>query len=574
MAAGKKLTAEDVAKVAQAKNPNLRLVESSYVDLSTLCIWVEEGWGEFERKPSIILYSNSVYHPEHGRLRKNAILAKAQQKPESKQKRKTTNLAKYGHEYISLCPHVRSKVCATNLERYGHETPLLNADVQAKISATNLERYGHENPLLNADVQAKIRATNLEAYGVENVLSSSLIQDRVKTTNLQRYGFANAVQAEAVQSKTKNTNLQRYGAEYGLSNPDVQRKRRLTNVARYGSAHATLHPAVRAKLSATNIARYGHQSSFGNSDVQKKIYRTKMLRGLYKQSKGELELRDFCKTLDPDARTTMAYLNKKAFQIDIFLPSKNICIEYNGMFWHSEGNKKNYSEKHLDKTKACALQDRRLIHIWETEWHNKRPQVENYIRSVAGIFERRIPARKCLVKEVTDKAQVKAFLDSNHLLGACPFSKAVGIFLNEELVGVALLGRHHRTNVLNIAKRFAFLAGVQVIGGVSRLTKHLLDVCESDSLVTWADVRLGAASVYTSAGWTLDSTSRPDYFYWHESQKRVVSKQHFKDHRKSSTGVSEKDFAKTRRCLRIWDCGKHRFRIYKGGIPTCSLSSP
>jgi len=54
-------------------------------------------------------------------------------------------------------------------------------------------------------------------------------------------------------------------------------------------------------------------------------------------------------------------------EIDIYIPDKNIAIEFNGLYWHSEksGKTKNY---HQDKWKQCQDKNIQLITIWEYNW--------------------------------------------------------------------------------------------------------------------------------------------------------------------------------------------------------------
>ena len=62
-------------------------------------------------------------------------------------------------------------------------------------------------------------------------------------------------------------------------------------------------------------------------------------------SRGERELADFVKTLidNPDDPGQYQEGNRellKHLELDIYLPDKNIAIEYNGVHWHSEKNQK------------------------------------------------------------------------------------------------------------------------------------------------------------------------------------------------------------------------------------------
>ena len=57
-------------------------------------------------------------------------------------------------------------------------------------------------------------------------------------------------------------------------------------------------------------------------------------------------------------------------EIDIYIPDKNLAIEFNGIYWHSEIYKEtNY---HYDKSISCLNKGVQLIHVWEDDWLNTR----------------------------------------------------------------------------------------------------------------------------------------------------------------------------------------------------------
>src|SRR5699024_7872489 len=70
------------------------------------------------------------------------------------------------------------------------------------------------------------------------------------------------------------------------------------------------------------------------------------------KSKKEEELFEFLKELDVGRiqQSNRTLLN--GLELDIYLPDKNIAIEFNGLYWHSDIFKeKNF---HLNKTELCS----------------------------------------------------------------------------------------------------------------------------------------------------------------------------------------------------------------------------
>lgn len=91
-------------------------------------------------------------------------------------------------------------------------------------------------------------------------------------------------------------------------------------------------------------------------------------------------------------------------ELDIYIPSKKIAIEYNGLKWHFEefGKNKNY---HLNKTEKCIEKGIGLIQIFEDEWNDKKEIVLNKLLHIFNIDIGlpKIMGRKCIIKEIGDK---------------------------------------------------------------------------------------------------------------------------------------------------------------------------
>ena len=119
--------------------------------------------------------------------------------------------------------------------------------------------------------------------------------------------------------------------------------------------------------------------------------------------------------------------------MDIIIPSKNIAIEFDGLYWHNETKvNKNY---HLNKTIECLTNGIRLIHIFEDEWVNKKEIVKSRLNTILGNVTNKIYARKCEIKEISNET-CKTFLDNNHIQGGINAPIRYGLFYNDDLVSV------------------------------------------------------------------------------------------------------------------------------------------
>ena len=203
---------------------------------------------------------------------------KSCQKKSTIERRKNTNLERFGVECSLQNEEIKQRIKNTNLERYGVENVLLNKDIRRKIKETNLEKYGVENVLLNKDVRRKIKETTLKNYGVEYVMQNDEIKQKSKNTNLEKYGVENPAQNKEIRQKMKNTNLERYGHENAMQNKDIKQKALNTNLERYGVEHPIQNKGIKQKIKDTNLERYGVEYPVQDENVKQKTRNTNLER--------------------------------------------------------------------------------------------------------------------------------------------------------------------------------------------------------------------------------------------------------------------------------------------------------
>jgi len=116
----------------------------------------------------------------------NLITNKNTHPKRSIEKRKQTNLAKYGHENAFGSKQIKEKIKQTNKEKYGVENPMQNAEIKERLKNTFIENYGCPVPLVgNENVIEKTKKTNLERYGRENY--ANVTHDKSYTTEYRSW---------------------------------------------------------------------------------------------------------------------------------------------------------------------------------------------------------------------------------------------------------------------------------------------------------------------------------------------------------------------------------------------------
>ncbi len=78
----------------------------------------------------------------------------------------------------------------TNIERYGVDHPMKLDAVKEKQQQVLLDKYGVPVPLKNQHIKEKMQATVKETYGVDNVAKLDEVQDKMRATMMERYGVS------------------------------------------------------------------------------------------------------------------------------------------------------------------------------------------------------------------------------------------------------------------------------------------------------------------------------------------------------------------------------------------------
>ena len=254
-------------------------------------------------------------------------------------------------------------------------------------------------------------------------------------------------------------------------------------------------------------------------------------------------------------------------ELDIYIPSKNIAIEYNGMRWHSEQFHKN-KNYHLNKLEECNRRGIKLIQIFESEYINNKELILKKLLYIIGCSEitNKIYARKCIVKEI-DKEKAKLFLKTNHIQGYVTATLYLGLFYNNQLVSVMCLKKqNNKIEDEWELTRFANDINYIVNGSFGKIFKHFINVYHPNMVKSFADRRWTLDkkdNLYTKNGFELEKITKPDYRYT-KAQDEYIHKFNFRKqilHRKYGfpLTMTETEMTKELGYYKIWDCGLFKY---------------
>jgi hypothetical protein len=102
----------------------------------------------------------------------------------------------------------------TNLKKYGVENVFQDKTIKEKSKQTMLEKYESDHPSKCLIIKEKKKQTFLEIYGVDNPNKSQKIKNKKKETFLLKLGYDNSLKSPEVREKGKETCRTRYGVDH------------------------------------------------------------------------------------------------------------------------------------------------------------------------------------------------------------------------------------------------------------------------------------------------------------------------------------------------------------------------
>jgi len=483
------------------------------------------------------------------------------------------------NEYLKTCGNiscyqklihaaeVKEKIKQTCLERYGVDNPAKSKQIIEKAKQTILKRTEEEN----TEIIEKRRKTCLKKYGVNYIGQLEEAKEKAKQTCLEKYRASNPFGSKLIQSKIEQACLEKYGVSKVMRNKEISNKSKLNKqvnkikiqeelnatplsdlIIKYGNGWY-----LNRKVLNIEFIKYNNYNFVKNEDVYKiqKYSEENILNG---SSMEEQSVKDFIESIYKGeiVENSRSIISPK--ELDIYIPDKKIAIEYDGLIWHSTCFKgdKNY---HLSKTLACNKLGIRLLHIFSDEWKDKNQICKSLISSALGIYNQRIYARDCKVKEITQE-EYKDFLEQNHIQGSVNSNLRLGLFYNNELVQIAGWGKSRfKSDELEL-HRMATKNFTQVIGGFSKLIKH----SGLKHFYSYVDKRLFNGNGYISSGFKYVGESKPSYFYTQDG-KTKFNRLIFQKHKlinildNFDSNLSEEENMLNNNYYRVYDCGQMKF---------------
>lgn len=485
------------------------------------------------------------------------------------EKQKQTCLNRYGVENAGGTKESVEKIISTKLERYGSFDELNKAN-KIKGDKTRAENYGSVEESYNQSVRKRIETLrNKPTSYFDDIVR------KVKNTKKERYGDENYTNIE----KHKETCLQKYGTDnYSKTDnfkTEIRKKIIQKTIDKYDEIISINDDTYCCKCIDKDCALCKDKTfeikrntffnrRFYNIDLCTNRTPEKEARFTSGEEKGVLK---FIKSIYNGEIIENDRKILKGKELDIFLPDLKLAFEFNGLYWHNEFNKE--KDYHQRKSIACIENDIQLIHIWEDDWIHKNEIIQDFIKSKLGLTCNNIGARKCAVKEVSNK-EAYEFLQVNHIQGGIRNGNNIGLYYNGELVEIFTFGNMRKSMGSTPSEgcfeiyRVCSKIGYNIQGGFGKLLKYFEKKYEPKCLITYGNLDYTIGNVYIKCGFKSESISAPTYTWVVDCVRRhrtnyMKSKlQECKD----NPELTEAEVMHNRGCFRCWDSGKVKFVKY------------
>jgi hypothetical protein len=440
---------------------------------------------------------------------------------------KESLMNKYGIDHYSKTDEYKEKFKETCLKKFGTENPFSSEDIKEKIKETNNKKHGVDYPQQNEDIKKKTAETYNKKWGVNRYSQTEEWKEKIKITSNEKWGVDNYSQTEECKEKVRITSNEKWGFNSYTQTDEfkdrLKKGRESLTKLKYENLIGNDFEVVEYSESNFKILHKSCNREFSiNRDLLYQRHNlnvcicTKCFEVSMGYSNMELEMQSFLDSIGIDyIIKNRSILNGK--ELDIYIPSHNIAIEMNGLYWHSEIYlDKNY---HINKTNLCKENGINLIHIWEDDWKFKRDIIKSIILNRLNLIEIKIPARKCEIISI-DSSVASKFLDENHIQGSSNSQIRLGLTYDNELVSVMTFGYRYTNGKKEYELiRFCNKKNTNIIGGASKLFNNFIKGYKG-LLISYSDISMFTGNLYDKLGFENVSRSQPNYYWIVDNIKR------------------------------------------------------
>lgn len=198
-------------------------------------------------------------------------------------------------------------------------------------------------------------------------------------------------------------------------------------------------------------------------------------------------------------------------EIDIYIPSYNLGIEYNGNRWHSSEMDKS-ENYHLSKSVQAEKKGISIIHIFSDMWENRPNQVMDLIRKRLGKYKE-ILANTCMLIDISNNEGYDFFNKYSVNVPDPRMTNYLGYIRNNELLAVLGYSEENKT-----IYDYLEAPGIKVNGGIEII--FTLNLKFYDYTVR-CDRSLSKQDRWKDNGFVAYDCTKPKPYYTKDFKSRI-----------------------------------------------------
>jgi len=421
-------------------------------------------------------------------------------------------------------------------------------EIENKRKETNLKKYGVENASENLEIK-QIMSKNI-IKGFQNMDK----EDFESFHRSQGISLSKTRQNETQEQKQKRVdNFERNFVEkYGVTNPlyiNSIKEKVIRNMIKTNQKNG----------------KYNCIEGVSTTKIMEKyeISRTTICNFINQNPNASLtEVFEFCEKFT-DSFTNIEYIihkslnikkyNKKPKNIEEnkrpdFKLNDNIYLNVDGLYWHSELKNKDRMY-HFKLRKIFEKNNLRIFQFRGDEVRKKINIVKSMINNLLN-KSRCLYARKAKLRVISQK-DANMFLENNHLMGKYN-AKHVGLFYNGELVFIV----SYKIIKDNLKiERLCSKINMNIVGGFGKCLKWLENNLQFNEIHYWVDLRYGTGDYLFNYNFKLSHETLG--WKWTDG-KNTFNRLRCRANM-DSRNLSEREYANEFGWFKIYDAGQ---RLY------------
>jgi hypothetical protein len=493
-----------------------------------------------------------------------------------------------------LCDCGKERNWQSNLGKYSTYCSNSCASIYTKKQRqeTCMSRYGVENPAKSNEIKEKIKEKMINTYGVDNYSKTdefsnlmknqwaeythkerSEIREKTKKTCQTKYSADSPLESTIIKQKIKDTLLDKFGVDSPLKNKEILKKQQATMISKFNRVnYQQLHISeehienlknkdwVSSQLDIISPRQLGHQVNMSYAHICKIIAGHGLTNIQISSFHREISL--FLESLGESVVENTKHVLPSKKELDIYVNDKNIAIECNGIYWHSEISGRKPPDYHATKTKEANSLGITLLHITDLNWYDetKNSILKSKITHLCHKTPEIIFARSCKVVKVNTKI-AREFLNKNHIQGYAPASICYGLEYQGDLKMIMSFSKPRYSTkyqwelIRSSAKNFT-----SIVGGFSKLLARFKKEFNPETIISYCNRDWSIGNVYQKNNFVkINETSQACYYHKHDG--KLINRLKFQKHKLSKVlksfdptksawdNISENGYD------RIWDSG-------------------